>query len=216
MTVPPLRADARRNRERILAAAAEVFAARGLEATLHDVAAHAGVGVGTVYRRFPDKHALVEALFDTVIDDLVAMAERAAAIEDPWQAFTQLLRDLTTRAAADSGLRQVVGNGAGPDRFEGARARLSAVIGRMLERAQRRGVIRADVTPVDIAIIWNALTQIAEQIEPVRAGGWQRYLDIMLEGLRGRPDQPELAVPPLSRAEAYQVRPQLRSRGRPT
>src|SRR5262249_48688928 len=80
----PRRVDAGRTRQRILRAAAEVFTERGLQATLDDVAERAGVGVGTVYRRFPDKEALVEALFTERLDTLVGFAERALAEPDPW------------------------------------------------------------------------------------------------------------------------------------
>src|SRR5215207_11651643 len=83
-TIRPLRADAERNRARILAAAAEVFAERGLDVSLDDIAAHAGVGVGTVYRRFPDKEALIDALCEDKIDRAVALADDALEIQDPW------------------------------------------------------------------------------------------------------------------------------------
>lgn len=217
MTVPsepaPLRADAQRNRERILAAAAQVFATHGLEATLHDVAAHAGVGVGTVYRRFPDKQALVEALFDSAIDDIVATAERAAAIDDPWQALTQLMHDLTARSVADSGLRQVLSDQTGPAKFAVARQRLAKVAGGLLLRAQEAGVVRADLAQVDVAMLWHVLTHVANQTEPVRAGAWERYLEIVLAGLRARPDQRPLDEPPLSPTEVARIRPP-RNRGR--
>jgi len=87
----PLRRDAERNRQRILLAAAEVFTQRGLEATLDDVARQAGVGVGTVYRRFPDKESLVAELFADRIDAMVAVAEQALAAPDPWQALVSYL-----------------------------------------------------------------------------------------------------------------------------
>src|ERR1700732_4392259 len=83
----PLRRDAERNRVRILAAAAQVFTERGLDATLDDVARAAGVGVAPVYRRSPDKEALVAALFRERIDNLVTVAEDACAAADPWQAI---------------------------------------------------------------------------------------------------------------------------------
>ena len=86
-----LRADAERNRQRILAAAAELFTERGLEPSLDDVARHAGVGVGTVYRRFPDKASLADALFDERIDALVALAEQAQAEPDAWAALVSFL-----------------------------------------------------------------------------------------------------------------------------
>src|ERR1700730_5924231 len=87
----PLRRDAERNRQRILAAAAEVFTERGLDATLDDVARAAGVGVGTVYRRFPDKDSLVSELFRDRIDALVTVAEEACESADPWRGLVDFL-----------------------------------------------------------------------------------------------------------------------------
>src|ERR1700721_3342156 len=87
----PLRRDAERNRQRILRAAAEVFTTRGLQATLDDVARHAGVGVGTVYRRFPDKESLVEALFEERLAAMVALAEKALAEPDSWTGLVSFL-----------------------------------------------------------------------------------------------------------------------------
>ena len=80
----PLRKDAERNRQRILEAAGELFAERGLGVTLDDVAHHAGVGVGTVYRRFPDKEVLIDALFEQRIEAIATIASEALEIEDPW------------------------------------------------------------------------------------------------------------------------------------
>ena len=104
----PLRKDAERNRQRILLAAAEVFTERGLEATLDDVARHAGVGVGTVYRRFPDKAALADALFEQRIDLLVGLAERAYGEPDPWQGLVSFLERAGEMMATDKGLRQIL------------------------------------------------------------------------------------------------------------
>src|SRR6201991_4974801 len=87
----PLRADARRNRERVLTAARAAFAEHGREAQMDDVARRAGVGVGTVYRHFPTKEALVNALALDLFEKLVQGAREALAIEDPWEAFTQAL-----------------------------------------------------------------------------------------------------------------------------
>src|SRR6202035_2262707 len=103
----PVRGDAERNRQRILAAAARVFTERGLDATLDEVARAAGVGVGTVYRRFPDKEALVAALFRERIDNLVTVAENACAGADPWQAVVSYLEYAAAALAGDTGLRQL-------------------------------------------------------------------------------------------------------------
>src|SRR3982074_772960 len=104
----PPRREAERNRLRILRAAAEVFTERGLQATLDDVAERAGVGVGTVSRRFPDKEALVEALFSERLDTLVGFAEQALAEPDPWTALATFLEQAASVIAGDRGLRQIL------------------------------------------------------------------------------------------------------------
>src|ERR1041385_4532422 len=104
----PLRAAAVRNRERILAAAADVFADRGLDVSLDDVARHAGVGVGTVYRRFPGKEALAEALFHDRLDGLVALAGHALARPDAWEGLVWFLEQAGALLATDRGMRQVL------------------------------------------------------------------------------------------------------------
>ena len=100
----PLRRDAERNRQRILHAAAEVFTQRGLDATLDDVAREAGVGVGTVYRRFPDKESLVAELFADRIDAMVGVAEQALAAPDPWQALVSYLEYAAETMASSIGM----------------------------------------------------------------------------------------------------------------
>ena len=104
----PLRRDAERNRQAILRAAAEVFTTRGLQASLDDVARHAGVGVGTVYRRFPDKESLAEALFEERIEAMVALAEKALAEPDSWTGLVSFLEGACTQLATDRGLHQLL------------------------------------------------------------------------------------------------------------
>src|SRR3954451_20998189 len=105
---PRLRADAERNRRRLLAAAAEVFARRGLEAGLDEIARHAGVGTGTVYRRFPDKSLLIDALFESRFQDLVAVAESALVMDDPWAGLVWFLERSITMQQADRGLKELL------------------------------------------------------------------------------------------------------------
>src|ERR1700694_3164569 len=97
----PLRRDAARNRLRILQAAREVFADRGLDASLDQIAAHAGVGVGTVYRRFPDKDALIDALFEERIGEIAAAAQRALSAPDPWEGLIGFLQQGKALRARD-------------------------------------------------------------------------------------------------------------------
>src|ERR1700738_3057524 len=104
----PLRRDAELNRRKILLSASEVFAVNGLDATLDEVARHAGVGVGTVYRRFADKEALVEALFEERVAQVVALAGECLAVPDPWDGLACLMEQVCTLQAADGGLRDLV------------------------------------------------------------------------------------------------------------
>lgn len=196
-----LRADAERNRKRILAAAAELFTERGLEPSLDDVARHAGVGVGTVYRRFPDKASLADALFDERIDALVAMAEQAQAEPDAWAALVSFLEHSAEMLASDRGLRQILMYaGQGHDRVICARDRMRPAIESLLKRAQADGQVRADLAATDVPIIEFMLAAVAEYARQVRPAVWRRYLALILDALcpgsvSGRPlPEPELSA----------------------
>jgi AcrR family transcriptional regulator len=198
--VRPLRKDAERNRLRILRAAAEVFTEQGLGATLDDVADRARVGVGTVYRRFPDKEALVEALFTERLDALVGFAEQALAEPDAWAGLTSFLERAAALVAGNRGLRQILMYATyGRGRVDQARARMLPVVTAMVERAQEAGELRADVRPTDIPLIVFMLGDMAEYAAGVRPEIWRRYLALMLDALRpGDPGVTELPEPALS------------------
>ena len=150
----PLRRDAELNRQRILQAAAEIFTEQGLQATLDDVARRAGVGVGTVYRRFPDKEALADALFTERLDALVTLAEGALADPDEWGSLVSFLEQAGALLAADRGLRQLFMFATfGLDRVGQARARLQPVVTKLVTRAQAAGAVRADLRPTDVPLI---------------------------------------------------------------
>jgi len=181
----PLRRDAERNRQRILRGAAEVFTTRGLQASLDDVARQAGVGVGTVYRRFSDKEALVEALFEERIQAVVLLAERALQEPDPWTGVVRLLEGGVTTLAGDRGMRETLMYATyGRDRVDQARSRLLPVVMQVVERAQRDGSLRADFRPTDIPLTFLMLTTAAEYAGPARPEIWRRYLTLILDGLR--------------------------------
>jgi AcrR family transcriptional regulator len=203
MTARGLRRDAERNRQRVLHAAAEVFTERGLEATLDDVARRAGVGVGTVYRRFPDKETLVEELFKERIDAIVAVAEEACAAPDPWPAFVAYLEYLTASMAGDLGLRQMLMFATyGRDLVAYARERMRPVVGKLVKRAQATGKLRADFSPTDVPMIAFMLASGAEYACPVQHALWERYLTLIIDGLRpARDDVSSLPVPALSPEE---------------
>jgi AcrR family transcriptional regulator len=207
MTDHGLRRDAERNRQRILLAAAQEFTERGLEATLDDVARRAGVGVGTVYRRFRDKETLVEELFKDRIDAIVAVAEEACAAPDPWAAFVAYLEYLTAIMASDLGLRQLLMFATyGRDQITYTRERMRPVVGKLVERAQATGKLRADFSTTDVPMIAFMLASGAEYASPAQRALWERYLTLIIDGLRpARDDVSPFPVPALSPQEMEQA-----------
>jgi AcrR family transcriptional regulator len=192
-----LRADAERNRERILSAAAEVFASAGLEATLHDVADRAGVGVGTVYRRFPDKEALLGALFDDKLRSVIDLAARACSNPDAWAGLVDLLRSLGGLQSKNRGLHEVLnGSVYCQDRVAVARSQFEPLVQRVLSRAQADGYVRADLEPTDLTVILLMLGSVAQCTQDASPVLWERYLDLVLEGLRARPDHSSIPCRP--------------------
>jgi AcrR family transcriptional regulator len=196
----PLRKDAARNRRRILAAAGEVFTEHGLEATLDDVARRAGVGVGTVYRRFPDKAALADALFEERIDVLVELATEAYGADDPWAGLAGFMEAAAEMLSTDKGLRQILMFAPyGHKRVSYARSRMRPAVGKLVERAQAAGQVRPDLGATDIPVLEFMLGATAEYARDVRPDLWRRYLALMLDALRpSRSGYTELPVPELS------------------
>ena len=199
----PLRRDAARNRERILEAAGEVFATRGLEVTLDDIAHHAGVGVGTVYRRFHDKEQLIDALFDDRMDAVLTVAEDALAAADPWLGLEGFFVSIFELQAADRGLRELAFAGQhGRERVARAKARLEPLIAEVVARGQASGQLRDDLRADDIPLIQKMLAEIINIAGDVSPDLWRRYLTIVLDGLRTKRDGPTpLPVPPLEHGQ---------------
>ncbi|WP_328466995.1 TetR/AcrR family transcriptional regulator [Actinoplanes sp. NBC_00393] len=193
--VRPLRRDAQRNRERILEAAREVFAARGFAATLDDVAHHAGVGVGTVYRRFPTKEALVEAVFTDRLEDLVTLAEEALAAPSAWDGLTDFLRRSARMHASDRGLRDAALS-MDEHHFVTAGEHLVPLLEQLMDRAHAEGTLRPDAGFRDFPIIMAMVTDLAQHSAECRPGLYERYLELVLDGLRARPDNGDLGPEP--------------------
>lgn len=196
----PLRADAERNRQRILAAAREVFARRGLHAGLDEIAKHAGVGTATVYRRYPDKQVLIEALFEDRFDQMLLDIEHAVAHDDPWEAVVELLEKMVSMQIADRGLKDVIFGELGQaESFRSRGEAMRPLMDLVLRRAQQAGVLRADITMTDIAGLQLMLFQVATFFEKVDPDLWRRHLELALDGLRPARTAPsELRHPPLS------------------
>ena len=178
----PLRADAERNRLRIIAAARDAFAERGFDASLDEVAARAGVGVGTVYRRFPDKDALIEALFEERISDVAEIGRRALRADDPWEGFVSFMTEAMALQARDRGLKQALLS-RGRDRSQRARDTIAPIVAELLARAQRAGAVRSDLTLVDVPLIQLMVSATAEMTREVAPELYRRMLQIVLDGL---------------------------------
>ncbi|KAA9155162.1 TetR/AcrR family transcriptional regulator [Amycolatopsis acidicola] len=190
-TTRPLRRDAERNRQRMIAAAREVFRERGFETTLDDVAAKAGLGVGTVYRRFPNKEHLVEAMFAERLDEIGELAQEALKRGDAWQAFTDFLWHAAESIAADRGLHDVmVSKAFGHERVAEARDRLVPLVQELVDRAQRSGCLRKDFEPQDMIVLFKMLGAAAQYTHPISDDLWKRYFALVLDSLRGRPEPP--------------------------
>jgi AcrR family transcriptional regulator len=169
-----LRADARRNLERVLDAATEVFAASGPDASIDEIARIAGVGHGTVFRRFPTKDDLMFAVIERHVEEMCGLAREALAADDPGQAFFDFVWQLAELNMSTPGLhRCVVHCGDKPGAAE-----LEKLADRIVSRAQRAGAVRRDVKAEDVRLlVRSALTNAP-------AGQWRRYLDVVLDGLR--------------------------------
>ncbi len=212
----PLRRDAERNRRRILDAARELFAERGLGVTLNDIAHHAGVGVATVYRRFPDKDELVEGLFEQRFADLEALAETALADPDPWHGLIGFLEGSSEFQSADRGLAELF---FGPQlslrRISRIRERLAPMGEELVRRAQQAGSLRPDISTSDIPIVQLMMGSLIDASRDVDPELWRRYLGIMLRGLSARPDdEPPLPGEPLAVADVDLVMSSYTSRRR--
>jgi len=187
----PLRADAERNRRRIVDAARELFAALGLEVTLNDIARHAGVGVGTVYRRFPDKEVLIEALFEERLAELEAIALAGLAIADPWAGIVATVTGVLELQEADRGFKELIlyvdrsRDGTAP-----IRARMAPVIAELMARAKSAGQLREDIVPQDFPLLQILLGAVIDVSRDASPGLWRRYLELILQGMRADPGPP--------------------------
>ena len=198
-TARPLRKDAERNRQRILEAAREVFAERGLGVSLDDIAKHAGVGVGTVYRRFPDKELLIDALFEDRVGEILNAASESLEIKDPWLAVAGFLKRTLELQVEDRALKELLlSTTESHARIEDARRRIQPVIATLLERAQQAGVLREDLAVSDLLLLQHAIGEVADYSREAAPEVWRRMLVIALDGLR--PDRRRatpMPVPPL-------------------
>jgi AcrR family transcriptional regulator len=196
----PLRADAQRNRDRLVAAGREVFAERGFQASLDDVAHHAGVGVGTAYRRFPNKEALIDEIFEERVNEILDALERALDEEDAWIGLQQFIAELLEFQSADRGLKQAFHESSeGRERVKCAKERFMPLLATLVERSKEQGSLRADATVTDVLIGTMMIGAVIDATRDVDPDAWRRYLTFALDGFaadRGKPT--DLPIPSLT------------------
>jgi AcrR family transcriptional regulator len=180
----PLRADAARNRELILQTARKCFAERGLSVTLNDIAHEAGVGVGTVYRRFADKDSLIEALLATKFDAMNAAAERAAEEIDPRESLRLYLMGVFEFRARDRALADaIVRAGKGRPSIVQERDRLESQVSEIIRRAHDAGVVRIGFDYRDLPMLTTMVGAVADATRAHDPNAWRRYAEVLIEGV---------------------------------
>lgn len=176
-----MRADARRNRETILRAAGELFAERGTGVQMDEIAEHARLGMGTLYRHFPTKQALLAAIVGERFRGMTELARAAAQIADPAEAFEALLRTYLEAAECDAAFRLAVLGPEPPDWTELTQQKNDFVetAEPIMTRAAAAGHLRADFTVKDFVLVTRG---VMANMTP--DGDWRRHLELALEGLR--------------------------------
>jgi AcrR family transcriptional regulator len=183
----PLRADAVRNRERIMTSGRELFASRGTEAQMDEIAAHAGVGIGTLYRHFPDKQALLTAMARERFAEFTEIAAEAEQIVDPFESLAAALLTSLKTVEGDTGFQFAMMR-SGELEWEGIEAQKAAfaeTMTRIIDRAKAAGVVRPDLTYDDFPMLLCGITSTM-YFKPDTAD-WKRHLELVLDGLRAAP-----------------------------
>ncbi len=188
------RRDARRNHERLLNEARQLFAERGIDAPLDELAVRAGVGAGTVYRHFPNRDALVRELYDAAVETVNDFAPEILGAESGWRSVELYLERLGAWVADSPYLPAVMRRVAELDPSHRPGAAFEQVVDGLVARAQAEGTLRRDVTAVDLSVLVDmlgSLGQYGREYLPY----WRRQLTIVLDGLRARPDATPMPGP---------------------
>jgi AcrR family transcriptional regulator len=210
-----LRKDAAANRQRLLDAARELFAERGLSVTLNDIAHHAGVGVGTAYRRFANKEQVIDALFEDGLQSIAAVAHEALADPDAWQGLVMFLERSLHMQFGDRGLNEIMNNSAlGSARVSDARDRIAPLIETIVDRAKDQGVVRPDLEQSDLIFTQVALSAVMDASRTVQPDLYRRYLTIFLDGIRAnRGSFTRLPAPALDAQQTHRAMTRKRDDG---
>lgn len=191
----PVRKDVARNRALLIESAKAVFAEQGLDATLDDIARHAGVGTGTAYRHFPNKQAIAAEVLAQASGSMTEDAESALEIEDPWLAITTFFETIIGRAAVNRGLHESLAIPREPHEVL-VRQQLIDAVTTLFARAKAAGVIRDDADPTDAGAVLAMLVPVFDMGSVTSTQLWRRYLALLLDGLRAT-DRPTLPVGPV-------------------
>jgi AcrR family transcriptional regulator len=199
------RSDAKRNRERIVSSARELFALSGVDVPTREIARRAGVGVGTLYRHFPERADLVDAVLAESFEELIALAESALVEADAWCGFTRFVEEALVLHGRNRGLKDVVETHThGRTRAQAMRRRLRPLVARLVARAKEDGSLRSDFTPQDIALVFWSTDRVIELAGDTAPDVWRRHLGFVLDGLRAEnatvPRAPALTDAQLRRA----------------
>ena len=189
-TAPTQRADARRNRRKVLDAARKAFAEDGLDVRVEKVARKAGVGVGTVYRHFPTKEDLLQALADDRFAGLAEAARKALDDPDAWNGFSEFMRYSAQVMSGDRALSEAMDQRPEMCGRAAEDVKLLEIVGELIERAQAEGALRKDVVPDDVPSLICGLGRATRETEGRPSMSWERYLAIILAGLRPPADSP--------------------------
>jgi AcrR family transcriptional regulator len=192
-----LRKDAQRNRERLVDAARAVFAERGLDVALDEVARRAGVSIGTLYNRFPTRADLVRAVFADRAETVVRIAEHALGTDDAWAGFTHFVEQVCRMQAADRGYNDLAARSLPQAAPTPEHVRGYELMTEVVERAKRSGALRPDFVLSDMAFVTWAITRTIEATADVDPQAWRRHLGFVLDGLRAPAAHP-LPVPALT------------------
>jgi AcrR family transcriptional regulator len=173
-----------RNRRLLVEAARELFAERGFEATLDDIARHAGLGTGTAYRHFPNKHAVAAEVLRDATEQIVIDAHEALEVPDPWAALVQFFERVAERQAADRGLYETLTGQGDYEAQAEIWPRIVEAVRRLFDRAHAAGAIRADAVAEDVAALFALLGPAYAMSRTVHPDVWRRYLVLLLDGFR--------------------------------
>lgn len=183
-TQEPLRADARRNRKRIMVAAGELFARLGRDAQMEQIAAHSGLGMGTLYRHFPNKQALLTAIVQERFQDMTSLAQVAEQISDPLEAFEAIFRGYLEAAEGDAAFQlAMLGSDLEWEGVKEQKAAFGEVVTRIIDRAVAAGVVRSDLTWDDFPVLANGV-MATMYFRPGDNPDWRRHLELLLGGVR--------------------------------